>query len=103
MCGHPLNLRTLKPTPDTRTDDQRRQLAHLLDTVYNGWTREPAKWTAGPAMASLADSGMTWATFVGSVLATHPHSCDIQKMAKVAPEVWRHEIAERQACLARPF
>lgn len=96
-----VNLRTLRPTPDTRSDEQREQIEDLIFSTYNGWRAEPGRNAARYALPRLERSGMTWAIFVGSVLAIDPRACDLLEIEKVAPRAWRQEIRDRSDRITR--
>lgn len=89
------NLRTMRPTPDVRTHEQRELLAALLGQLYGGWGHVSGKRAAKHYLPLLADAGMSWSTFVGSVLAADPGRCDTDAIAKHAPPRWRDEMATR--------
>ena len=90
-----LNLRTMRKTPDTRTPEQRDLLQSLLSQLYGGWSHVSGKRAASHYLPVLADAGMTWATFVGSVLAANPSHCNTDAIAEHAPPQWREELTVR--------
>jgi hypothetical protein len=97
-----LNLRTLKATADQRTDEQREDLEDLVGMLYNGWSSAPGRRAASQLMPKLAESGMSWTVFFGSVLAADPSRFDEQSMKKYAPKAWREDLdAIHKTCMRR--
>ena len=88
-----LNLRTLKPTVDERTDEQRDDLDHLMSMLTNGWRSDVGRRAAQQLMPKLAESGMSWPVFFGSVLAADPYHFDEDAMKKHAPQTWQSDMA----------
>lgn len=90
-----LNLRSMRPTPDTRTAEQVELLDRLVGNLYGGWSHPSGKRAASHYLSALADSGMTQVVFVGSLLATAPERYDAQAIAKHSPPVWLMEAEAR--------
>ena len=96
-----IDLRTGEVTADTRTDEQRADLDHLVDSLYNGWRGVIGVRAAQRVLPKLAESGMTWAVFVGSILALDPSRVEVKEMKRYAPQVWQDEAAAWSAMIAR--
>jgi hypothetical protein len=99
MAVGALNLATGDVTPDTRTADQKKILDHFISQLYNGWSH---KQVGRPASAhwlpKLAASGMTYVTFLGSLLADAPRYLDsrddITEMKRALPRSWQDEAEQ---------
>lgn len=89
------DLVTGEIAPDRRTAEQLAHLEHLIQSGYNGWNAPPGDSSLRYLMPQLAESGMTWPTFLASLLASdrrrrvHP-----DRLLKVAPAIWRTQAAE---------
>jgi hypothetical protein len=98
------DLSTGQVTPDTRTPEQVDMLEAFVDQLYNGWSHsqvgKPAARYYLPRyyLPRLADSGLTYSEFVGSVIALDPahldSNTDIEAMRKLLPPAWEAERAE---------
>jgi hypothetical protein len=86
-----LDLVSGVPTRDSRTTEQRRLLGRLVEQGYNGWQLEPGKSSARGTMARLAESGLSWAVFYGSVLAIDPHRANQRDLLRLAPPAWKRQ------------
>jgi hypothetical protein len=93
MAVHALDLRSGEVTMDTRTWEQRATLARLGDVLTNGWSGELAKQMVPGYLEQLADSGMTWAVWAGSMVALSPEHADLAEAEQYLPDAWRAEIA----------
>ena len=90
-----VNLRTGEVTEDTRTPEQQELIEQVVSTAYNGWTSAPGDSAARRVLPELAESGLSWATFFGSVLAIEPHRADPKELMKVSPAAWVTEDRRR--------
>ena len=93
MEVHALDLRTGEVTKDTRTWDQRATLARLVDVLYKGWCGELATQRVPGYLEELADSGMTWSVWAGSMVALTPERADLQEAEQYLPDAWRTEMS----------
>jgi hypothetical protein len=96
MEVHALDLRTGEVTTDTRARGQRATLVRLLDVLSNGWSGELAQQRVPAYLEELADSGMTWAVWAGSMVALSPEHADLAEVERYLPDAWRAEIAGRK-------
>ena len=96
MEVHALDLRTGEVTKDTRTWDQRATLARLVDVLYKGWSGELAQEMVPEYLEELADGGMTWSEWAGSMVALSPEHADLQGAERYLPGAWRTEMSGRQ-------
>jgi hypothetical protein len=96
-----LDLRTKRPTPDTRTAEQVDMLEGLVESLYNSWWTAPGRQAVKHYLPAVAESGMTWAVLVGSILAADPRHCDTEAIEKFAPQKWRDEMAWRRSIYTR--
>jgi hypothetical protein len=96
MEVHALDLRTGEVTEDTRTWDQRATLARMVDVLYQGWSGELAKQMIPGYLKELADSGMTWSVWAGSMVAMCPKHADLEEAGPYLPAAWRSEIAGKK-------
>jgi hypothetical protein len=99
MATSAVNFATNEVTTDERSTDQIEMLEGLVDQLYNGWShREVGRRATAYYMPRLANSGMSYAVFVGSLIALDPRhldsNSDIEAMAKALPPAW---VSERQA------
>jgi hypothetical protein len=83
-------------TKDERSTEQIEMLEGLVDQLYNGWShREVGRRASAYYMPRLADSGMSYAVFVGSLIALDPRhldsTADIEAMNKALPPAWASE------------
>lgn len=98
MATRAVNLETGEAIEDVRTEEQIQMLESFVDQLYNGWAH---KQVGRPASAyylpKLADSGMTYDVFVGSLIAldaAHLDSNrDIDEMHKALPPTWAAQRA----------
>ena len=97
-----VNLRTGTMDDDPRDPEQAERVRALCSSLYNGWSSLPGSSAAKHWMPELAAAGMTWADFVGTVLAVAPHHADEKDMLRYAPRAWKDEIAARLERNTRP-
>lgn len=93
-----LDLSTGLTTKDTRTPDQREMLDSFVDQLYNGWShKQVGRRAAAYYLPRLAESGLSYPQFVGSVIALDPghldSNDDIEAMERVLPPEWEAERA----------
>ncbi len=93
MEVHALDLRTDEVTKDTRTWEQRATLSRLVDVLYKGWSGELAQQMVPGYLEELADSGMTWSVWAGSMVALSPEHADLQEAERYLPDAWRTEMS----------
>lgn len=93
-----LDLRSGEVTADTRTPEQRELIETAVDMAYNGWRSKPGSDVAPGILRDLAETGLTWAVFLGSVLAREPRRAEKDELLKVAPETW---VTEARQALRR--
>lgn len=96
-----VDLRTGEVTADTRTSEQLDLLDHLVDSLYNGWRGIIGESAARRILPELAESGMTWAVFLGSLLAVAPRRVEDDDMKRFVPQVWRDEADAWTARITR--
>jgi hypothetical protein len=99
MAAGAVNLATNEVTPDQRSPEQVSLIAELVDGLYNGWSHpEVGRRATAYCLPKLAESGMSYGVFVGSLLAQIPRRLisrsDIRAMEKALPARWE---AERMA------
>jgi len=99
MAVSAINLHTGEPTVDTRTAEQVELVEAFVDQLYNGWShKQVGRRASAYYLPKLAESGMIYAEFVGSVVALDPahldSNSDIEAMRKALPPRWE---AERRA------
>lgn len=102
MAMGAIDLSTSLPTPDTRSDEQREMLETFVDQLYNGWAhKQVGRRASAYYLPKLAESGLSYAQFLGAVLAIDPghldSNSDIAEMERALPSVWR----EQRSALAR--
>jgi hypothetical protein len=90
-----INLRTGEVTTDHRNPEQAERVRSMTSSLYNGWHGPPGSSAAKHWMPELAAAGMTWADFVGTILAVAPHHIDEKGMLRWAPPAWKAEIDAR--------
>lgn len=90
-----LNLRTLCPEPDTRSPEQVQLIEAAVDQLYGGRTSASGK-RAAKLLPELAESGLSWALVVGSLLAIEPQRLDLEALEKAMPPAWRDEVNARR-------
>lgn len=100
MATGALNLETGDHTQDVRTDSQVEMIKAFADQLYNGWShKQVGRRASAYYLPKLAESGMEYDIFVGSLLALDPghldSNRDIEEMYKVLPATW----AEQRAAL----
>lgn len=98
-----LDLRTMRPTPDTRTAEQIALLDDLVGSLYGGWSHPTGKRAGRGYLAALAEAGMTRAVCEGSLLAVAPERCDRKAIDRHAPAAWREETRARSRRITRPL
>lgn len=96
MAVGAVDLSTNEVTQDTRTDEQRKMLDLFVSQLYNGWShKEVGRRASAYYLPKLADSGMSYAEFVGTLLAIAPghldSQSDIEDMTKALPPNWEAE------------
>lgn len=91
-----VDLSTGTVTRDVRTFQQVEQLAQMVDQGYNGWRSEPGLGSARHHMPRLAEMGMSWWVFFGSVLGMNPHRADLAELTRLAPREWRTQMEEHR-------
>jgi hypothetical protein len=96
MATRAVDLATNEVIRDERSTDQIEMLEGLVDQLYNGWShREVGRRASAYYMPRLADSGMSYAVFVGSLIALAPRhldsNSDIEAMKKALPPAWASE------------
>lgn len=91
-----IDLTSGEPSQDTRTTEQVEEIAMMVDQGYNGWRSLPGNRSAEQHMPRLAESGMSWWVFFGSVLAMNPHRADLKELTRRSPARWRTEMREHR-------
>jgi hypothetical protein len=96
MAVGAVDLSTGDVTEDTRTDEQRKMIKLFVSKLYNGWShKEVGRRASAYYLPKLADSGMSYTEFVGSLLAVAPghldSRSDIDDMRKALPPPWEAE------------
>jgi hypothetical protein len=104
MATGALNLETGKKTEDSRTASQVEMIEALTDQLYNGWAhKQVGRRASAYYLPKLAESGMRYDVFVGSLLALDPghleSNRDIQEMYKALPAAW----AEQRSTLSNAW
>lgn len=99
MATGAVNLATGEVTADTRTTDQIDTLAHFISHLYNGWAhKQVGRRASAHYLPKLAESGMTYVVFLGSMLAGAPRYLDsrddIAEMKRALPPTWRAEAEQ---------
>jgi hypothetical protein len=99
MATGAINLATMEVTPDERTAEQIKLLEDLHYHLYNGWAhKEVGRQATKRILPQLADSGMTYSVFVGSIIAINPRHLDnnedIKDMHKALPPEWQRQREE---------
>lgn len=99
MATGALNLATMQPTSDSRTPEQREMLQAFAPLLYNGWSHpEVGRRASAHYLPKLAASGMTYAVFVGSMIALDPAHLDsaqnVEAMGKSLPPEWAAQRAK---------
>ncbi|KGH46488.1 hypothetical protein IN07_12015 [Modestobacter caceresii] len=102
MAVGAVDLATNAVTSDERSAEQIEMLERLVQKLYNGWShKEVGRRASAYYMPRLADAGMTYSVFVGSLIAIAPRyldsNSDIDAMEKALPASWK---LQRQALLA---
>ena len=77
-----VNLRTGEPSEDHRNPELVERVRGLAASLYNGWSSLPGSSAAKHRMPELAAAGMTWADFVGTLLAVAPQHVDEKGMLR---------------------
>jgi hypothetical protein len=90
-----VNLRTGEQTEDHRVPEFAERVRSLASSLYNGWSSLPGSAAAKHRMRELAAADVSWADFVGTLLAVAPHHVDEKAMLRWAPSKWRDEIQTR--------
>lgn len=98
MATGALNLETGKITEDLRTAEQNDVLESFVDQLYNGWAhKHVGRRASAYYLPKLAESGMTYNVFVGSLLALDPghldSNRDIEEMYRALPAAWTEQRA----------
>lgn len=93
MASGALNLEAGEPTEDTRTAPQIEMVEAFADQLYNGWAhKQVGRRASAYYLPKLAETGMPYDVFVGSLLALDPGHLDskrdIDEMHKALPPVW---------------
>lgn len=96
MATGAVNLETGERTEDTRTAEQIEMVEAFADQLYNGWSHQQVGRRASAYyLPKLAESGMSYEVFVGSLLAVDPghldSNPDIDAMKKALPPAWRQQ------------
>lgn len=99
MATRAVDLETGESTPDTRTDEQIEMLEAFADQLYNGWEhKQVGRRASAYYLPRLADSGMTYEAFVGSLIALDPghlqSTQDVASLKKVLPPAWRSQLEQ---------
>ncbi|WP_322920376.1 hypothetical protein [Nocardioides renjunii] len=99
MATGAVNLATGEVTADTRTPTQIDTLAIFISHLYNGWAhKQVGRRASAHYLPKLADSGMTYVVFLGSMLASAPRyldsRSDIAEMKRALPPAWRAEAEQ---------
>ena len=89
-----IDVRTGGSTVDTRTDLQRQLLARLVRVLHDGWLGQLARRMVRTYLEQLAESGMSWAVWAGSVVALSPENADLDQAEQYLPRAWKTEIAD---------
>ena len=97
-----LDISTGAVTEDTRSPEQLKLIGQAVELACQGWRYIPGDRVARCVMPELAESGLSWAVFVGSVLALDPGRAQVREILHVAPELWRAEHAETTRRLTHP-
>ncbi|MCZ2850200.1 hypothetical protein [Modestobacter sp. VKM Ac-2978] len=96
MATGAVDLTTNEVTEDERSTEQIEMLEGLVNQLYNGWShKQVGRRASAYYMPRLADSGMSYAVFVGSLIALAPRrldsNSDIEEMRKALPPAWASE------------
>lgn len=99
MATRAMNLATGTATEETRTGEQSQMIDGLVDQLYNGWSHEPVgRRATAYYLPRLVQSGMTYAVFVGSLVALSPRhldsQSDIDAIKRALPPAWEAERAK---------
>jgi hypothetical protein len=84
-----IDLRTGDVVADPLNQQQRDRIDSIVRQAYNGW--KAARRFVSEPMAELADAGVTWWDFVGTVFAVEARRVDFSELRALAPAPWRAE------------
>ena len=78
-------------TPSTISAKQMDTLRHLAASGYNSYASPPGNRAAPSSMARLAESGLSYAIFIGALMALAPDHADPKMLIRHLPPRWREE------------
>ncbi|MBT9257388.1 hypothetical protein KMZ32_16795 [Phycicoccus sp. MAQZ13P-2] len=92
-----VDLTTGERTPSTFSSEQEETLRHMADSGYNSYGSPPGDRAARRSMARLAESGLSYATFFGALMALAPDHADPKQLTRHLPPTWQHELTNPSA------
>jgi hypothetical protein len=95
-----VDLRTGNVVEDTLFEQQRDRIGFIVSQAYNGW--QAARRIVSGSMAELADAGVSWWDFIGSIFAIEPHRVEVEALRQFAPKPWQEEDKAWRQRITRP-